>query len=72
GLIAQNRDAQRRPRTIVTASLKQVDHWLDAYRKLWEDRFASLDDYLTHIEPTTPKLNAKAKASRRSQRGRTK
>ncbi|MEO5590778.1 MAG: ArsR family transcriptional regulator, partial [Gemmatimonadaceae bacterium] len=46
GLVKRSRDAQRRPRTLVTAPLKRVDQWLETYRRSWEDQFASLDEYL--------------------------
>ena len=46
GLVARGQDAQRRPRTLVAAPLKNVDEWLEAYRHFWEQKFASLDDYL--------------------------
>jgi DNA-binding transcriptional ArsR family regulator len=46
GLVSVTRDAQRRPRTLVTAPLRNIDHWLEQYRRLWEQRFARLDDYL--------------------------
>jgi DNA-binding transcriptional ArsR family regulator len=49
GLVARGRDAQRRPRTLVAKPLRDVDRWLEAYRQLWEERFASLDDYLAKL-----------------------
>jgi DNA-binding transcriptional ArsR family regulator len=50
GLVSRGRDAQRRPRALVAAPLKSVDEWLDAYRRFWEDKFASLDDYLGELK----------------------
>jgi len=50
GLIAQGRDAQRRPRTLVAAPLKGIAEWLESYRRLWERKFAGLDDYLSELE----------------------
>lgn len=50
GLVARGRDAQRRPRTLVAAPLKDIDHWLESYRHFWEERFASLDDYLRELK----------------------
>ncbi len=49
GLIARRRDAQRRPRRLVAAPLKSIDDWLESYRRLWEEKFASLDDYLSEL-----------------------
>jgi DNA-binding transcriptional ArsR family regulator len=50
GLVARSRDAQRRPRTLVTAPLEDVDRWLESYRRSWEAQFASLDDYLVEMQ----------------------
>src|SRR3954470_8431337 len=50
GLVAQGRDAQRRPRSLVAAPLEVVDGWLDPSRQLWEARFASLDDHLAAVQ----------------------
>ena len=46
GLVAQRRDAQRRPRTLIAGPLQNIDEWLDAYRDSWEEQFSSLDRYL--------------------------
>lgn len=51
GLVTRQRDAQRRPRSLVTAPLKTVDRWLESYRRSWEQQFASLDDYLDGVHP---------------------
>lgn len=32
------------------AKIKQVDVWLEQFRKLWEDRFSQLDDVLIHLK----------------------
>ena len=53
GLVARGRDAQRRPRSLVAAPLKDVDGWLEPYRRLWEARFASLDDHLAEMQRTS-------------------
>ena len=66
GLVERGRDAQRRPRSLVAAPLRDVDGWLEPYRRLWEARFASLDDYLVEMKSTsTP-------AKRPKRRGRTR
>ncbi len=46
GLITRGRDAQMRPCKIDVSALVGVDDWLTDYRKLWEERFDRLDDYL--------------------------
>lgn len=30
--------------------IKEIDQWLEQFRKLWEDRFESLDRYLANIQ----------------------
>jgi hypothetical protein len=32
------------------AALEDIDHWLEAYRRLWEERFDRLDDYLRGLQ----------------------
>lgn len=50
GLIARGREAQWRPARIETQRLKDVDDWLEAYRRMWEERFDRLDDYLQKLQ----------------------
>ena len=50
GLIAQGRDAQWRPRRLVVEPLKEIDVWLERYRKNWEESFERLDDYLVTLQ----------------------
>src|SRR5438477_12526393 len=50
GLIARGREAQWRPCRIEPTALKGVDDWLDRYRKLWEERFDRLDEYLKTLQ----------------------
>jgi DNA-binding transcriptional ArsR family regulator len=49
GLVERGRDAQRRPRTLVTAPLERVDRWLETYRRSWEQQFSNLDHYLAGV-----------------------
>ena len=46
GLISRGRDAQMRPCKIDTAGLIGVDHWLEEYRKLWNQSMDKLESYL--------------------------
>src|SRR5260370_14753364 len=50
GLVARGRSAQRRRRTLIAAPLKRIDQWLESYRRFWEKKFASLDDYLLDLK----------------------
>jgi DNA-binding transcriptional ArsR family regulator len=46
GLIETGRDAQKRPRRLVLASLKAADAWLQPFREQWERRFDRLEAHL--------------------------
>ena len=50
GLITRSRAAQMRPCKIEPAALKQADDWLEEYRRLWEQRFDRLEDYLKAVQ----------------------
>jgi DNA-binding transcriptional ArsR family regulator len=69
GLVALGRDAQRRPRSLVAAPLKEIDHWLEQYRRLWESRFESLDEYLREVQERSGEQET---ARRPTRRGRTR
>ena len=58
GLIAQRRDAQRRPCRIEATPLKQVVDWAEHYRTLWERRLDRMDEYLMELQ-TKEKKNAR-------------
>jgi DNA-binding transcriptional ArsR family regulator len=57
GLISRSRDAQRRPCRIEPEPLKEVSAWVEAYRRLWEERFDRLDDYLRQLQDKEEKKN---------------
>ena len=50
GLVVRTRDAQRRPRTLVAVPLRNIAEWLEPFRHFWEQKFASLDDYLKEMQ----------------------
>jgi len=50
GLVVRGRDAQRRPRRLVAAPLKSIAEWVEAYRHFWEQKFSSLDRYLSDLQ----------------------
>ena len=53
GLVEQGRTAQYRPRRLNPEPLKEVDDWLGEYRRLWEERFDRLDNYLKLLQKST-------------------
>jgi DNA-binding transcriptional ArsR family regulator len=50
GLIARSREAQYRPCRIEPRALKQIDDWLEHYRRFYEESFDRLDDYLKTLQ----------------------
>lgn len=64
GLIARSREAQWRPCRIEPRALKDVDDWLDHYRRFFDESFDRLDRYLKTLQ-TKP-----SKAKERQRRGK--
>ncbi|NUO20170.1 winged helix-turn-helix transcriptional regulator [bacterium] len=50
GLISRTRHAQWRPAKLEALPLKEASDWIEQYRKMWEERFDRLDDYLRHLQ----------------------
>ena len=63
GLIARGREAQWRPCRIEPHALKDVDHWLERYRRFWDESFDRLDDYLQTLQ-AKEKRGAKRRGGR--------
>ena len=59
GLIARGREAQWRPCRIEANALKEVDDWLERYRRLWEERLDRLEDYLKVLQAKEKKRERK-------------
>lgn len=59
GLIARSREAQWRPCRIEPRALKQVDDWLERYRRMWDERLDRLDDYLRELQAKEKKHGGK-------------
>ena len=49
GLISRGRDAQWRPCRLEAEPLKDVDGWLERYRRFWSGSFDKMDTYLAKI-----------------------
>jgi len=49
GLVAKDRDGQRRNCRITATPLKSATSWLEEYRRHWEANLDSLDAYLNRI-----------------------
>jgi DNA-binding transcriptional ArsR family regulator len=50
GLISQGREAQWRPCRLESKPLREVDSWMERYRRFWDQRFDRLDDYLQELQ----------------------
>ena len=61
GLVDARPDAQRRIYALRAEPLKELDDWLEKFRRTWADRFDGLDDVLRE-------LTAKQKKSSRGNR----
>lgn len=54
GLISRGREAQWRPCRLEAAPLRDVNSWLDSYRRFWEQKFDRLDAYLQELQAVDP------------------
>jgi DNA-binding transcriptional ArsR family regulator len=50
GLIARGRQKQWRPSRLEAGPLKDATHWLENYRRFWDESFDRLDDYLRELQ----------------------
>ena len=72
GLIARERDANRRPCRLVVDALADVTRWAEQTRRDWEERFDRFDAYLRDLQAReqspTPPRPSKEKHHGRKQR----
>jgi DNA-binding transcriptional ArsR family regulator len=59
GLIARGREAQWRPCRLQAAALKDVDDWLERYRRFWDESLDRLDGYLMKLQAKEKKRGRK-------------
>jgi DNA-binding transcriptional ArsR family regulator len=59
GLIERGHEAQWRPCRLAPAPLKDVDDWVEQYRKFWEQSFDRLDQYLRELQTKDEKRGPK-------------
>ena len=53
GLVARRREGRQRPVHLTAAPLGEATEWLDAFRALWEARYAKLDQLLAELQSDT-------------------
>lgn len=66
GLIARGREAQWRPARIEPEALKEVDAWLEEYRRLWNARLDRLEEYLNELQAADEPKSAKKPAAKKA------
>ncbi|MGL4264560.1 MAG: ArsR/SmtB family transcription factor [Afipia sp.] len=67
GLVTRGREAQWRPCKIEPAALKEVDDWLESYRRFWEAGLDRLEEYLGELQ-AKEKLEAASKPRKAAKR----
>jgi DNA-binding transcriptional ArsR family regulator len=60
GLVERGREAQWRPVRLDAGPLKDVDAWVERYRRFWEQSLDRLDTYLNELQKGD-KRNARRK-----------
>lgn len=65
GLIERGREAQWRPCRLDAGPLKEIDDWLERYRRFWEESFDRLDAYLKDLQTQEKQPRAKAKSGKK-------
>jgi DNA-binding transcriptional ArsR family regulator len=64
GLISVGVDAQRRPRRLEAAPLKEATEWLERYRDIWEGNYQRLDALLDELQQPKKKSHKKRRMRR--------
>ncbi|NBC67866.1 ArsR/SmtB family transcription factor [Paenibacillus sacheonensis] len=57
GLVGVQPAANRRIYKLETRPLQELDVWLDSFRRLWENRFDQLEDYLQELQRKSAEPN---------------
>src|SRR4051794_17322782 len=65
GLIVRGREAQWRPCRLEAAPLKEVDDWLERYRRYWDESLDRLDAYLQELQATPERAGKRKRDGKR-------
>jgi DNA-binding transcriptional ArsR family regulator len=68
GLIEQGRQAQWRPCRLKAERLRDVDDWIEQYKRHWEESFERLDDYLRELQAAEDREAAPQGLNRRERK----
>lgn len=58
-LVKQKQQGREIYYTLEVKKLKEIDKWLEQYRKIWESRFSKLDTLLSKMQSSTTKSKKK-------------
>jgi len=61
GLISRGREAQWRPCRLEAKALKNIDEWLEMYRRFWTGSFDKMDAYIAELKSKGKASKKKAK-----------
>jgi DNA-binding transcriptional ArsR family regulator len=64
GLIARDREAQRRPSRLQPAPLREASEWLETYREFWEASFSRLDQLLGELQAAPPQSRRRPRSKK--------
>ncbi|MGI0009845.1 MAG: ArsR/SmtB family transcription factor [Nitrosopumilaceae archaeon] len=65
GFVEAHPDAQQRIYNLRQQPFQEIDTWLDSYRRFWEKRLDSLDDYLIKLQEDEMKKRGKTHARKK-------
>lgn len=68
GLVEVRPDAQRRIYALRAQPFREIDHWLERYRSLFEEQFERLDEVLDELLASKKLVKEKARPARRKLR----
>lgn len=55
GIVEVHPIANRRVYKLRRQAFQELDNWLDSFRRMWEERFDRLDDYLRELQSQSKK-----------------
>lgn len=53
-LVKQEQQGREIYYQLEVAKMKEIDKWLEQFRKIWEDRFSELDNVLSNLKSNKP------------------
>ena len=72
GFVESTVDAQRRLYRLRPEPFREVDTWLEQFRRFWSTHIDALEQYLDRMDPSTPRKTKTEKKPTRPNRDRSK